>query len=436
MGDTPGSQTISTQLQRIAQQARDYPETKFNNLYHLINRDLLREANRQTRKDAAPGVDKITAAEYAKELESNLADVHQRLRERRYVAPLVERYWIEEDTGKKRPIGLSTYEDKVVQRSVGMLMSAIYDQDFYEFSHGFIKGRNQHKALVALRKDCMEKNIGWIIDADVSGFFDNLDHRYLRGFVAQRINDGGINQLIGKWLNAGVLDGESITYPETGTPQGSVVSPLLANIYLHHVLDDWFVKEVKPRVKGQCFIERFADDFIIGCELESEARRIMEVLSKRFNRFGLSIHPTKTKMIEFGRPSRDSTTGGKGTVSFLGFTHYWAKSRWGNWVIKRKTEGKRQSRFMKRLWQWCKINRHEKLKEQHQQLSSKLRGYYQYYGIRCNFKALEVVYEYTEFVWRYWLSRRSHKSKINWQKYKESILMKLPLPPPRIVHSI
>lgn len=437
MGDTSGSQTISTKLQEIAEQAVRYPDGVFTTLWHKVDVDFLYEAYRLTRKDGAVGVDKVTAEEYAENLEDNLRDLHERLKTGRYKAPPVERHWINEDSGKSRPIGIPAFEDKIAQRSGVMLMSAIYDQDFYDFSHGFIKGRSQHQALRELRERCMKMNIGWIVDADVSGFFDNIDHSLLRGFIKQRVNDGGIIRMIGKWLNAGVLEGETLTYPDKGTPQGGVISPLLANILLHHVLDDWFEKEVKPRMKGRCFLIRFADDFIIGCELEEDAHRIMAVLSKRFSRFGLTIHSKKTKKVEFRKPKyRDKTVKGRGTFDFLGFTHYWARSLRGYWVIKRKTSRKRLNRFVKIMWKWCRNNRHMLLREQYKELCSKLRGYYQYYGIRCNYKALEVVFEKVERAWRYWLSRRSHKGNVKWEKFVESIRNKLPLPKPRIIHNI
>ena len=280
-------------------------------------------------------------------------------------------------------------------------------------------------------------NIRWIVDADVTGFFDNLDHALLREFIKRRVNDGGILRLIGKWLNAGVMDAGVLTHPDKGTPQGGVISPMLANIFLHYVLDEWFTKDIQPRMKGRCFLIRFADDFIIGFELKEDARRVMEVLPKRFNRFNLTIHPEKTALIDFNKPPfREKTAEYPGSFNFLGFTHYWTKSRRGFWVIKRKTVGKRLRRFVKGIWTWCRENRHDSLKEQYRTLCSKLRGYYQYYGIRGNYKMLEVVYEQTERAWRYWLSRRSHKGHITWQKFIDSLRKKLPLPKPRIIHSI
>lgn len=436
MGVTLGTQTVLTQLQRIARQATLYPDMVFNNLYYKVDVNLLREAYRQTRKDGAPGLDKVTAKQYAENLEENLEDLCKRLREGRYIAPLVERIWIDKEDGRKRPISIPTFEDKVVQRAVVMILQEIYDADFYDFSYAFRKGFSQHQAISRLREQCMEMNIGWIISADITGLYDNIDRGILRGLIRQRVNDGGIIRLIGKWLNAGVMEEGSITYPDKGTPQGSVISPLLSNIFLHHVLDDWFVKEVKSKCKGKCFLIRFADDFLICFELESDARVVMEELPKRFESFGLSLHPEKTKLKAFRKPARYVRDNKEsGTVDFLGFTFYWSKSRRGYWVIKKKTAGKRLRRFMKGLWSWCRENRHEPIKEQSKTLCAKLRGYYQYYGVRCNYKALEAVYEYAKKAWRYWLSRRCHKGSISWEKF-EKIKASFPFPKPRIVHAI
>ena len=437
MGDTPGSPTVSMKLQKIAEQAQRYPEMVFNNVFHLIDQDFLREAYRQTRKDSAPGVDQVTAKQYAEHLEENLRDLHERLRDNRYVAPPVARVWIEKEDGKKRPISKPCFEDKVVQRAVVMILEAIFEPDFHAFSHGFRKGHSPHQALDELREQCSKLHIQWIVDADVSEFFDTIDRSCLREMLKQRVNDGGILRLIGKWFNAGVLEGGEVTYPDQGTPQGGVASPLLANVFLHHVLDEWFVKEVQPRMKGRCFLSRFADDFIIGCESKADAQRVMGVLPKRFGRFHLTIHPEKTALIAFNKPlRREHSARGKGTFDFLGFTHYWAKTSRGYWVIKRKTVGKRLRRFMKGIWTWCRTNRHEPLTEQYRTLCAKLRGYYHYYGIRGNIKALVAVSEHTRRAWRYWLSRRSHKGRLTWHTYEASMRHKLPLPKPRIIHNI
>jgi RNA-directed DNA polymerase len=260
LGETPGALTVSRKLQRSAEQAKRSPAMVFNNVLHLIDREFLREAYRQTRKSRAPGVDQGTATQYADNLDDNLQELHERLRDNRSVAPPVARVWIEKDDGKQRPIGQPCCEDQMVQRAVGMILEAIFDQDFHAFAHGFRKGHSQHQALHALRAQGRKLPINGRVDAEVSGFFDNLDGDHLRELITQRVHDGGIRRLLGKWLHAGVLEAGERTHPDKGTPQGGVVSPMVSNVFLHRVLDEWFVKDVQPRMKGRCFLTRFADD--------------------------------------------------------------------------------------------------------------------------------------------------------------------------------
>ena len=430
------SPTVTPKLQRIAAQAARDPDWVFTTLAHLIDEDFLREAYRHTRKSSAPGIDGVTAQTYAEHLDENLRDLHERLRSGRYQAAPVERVWIEKDDGGQRPIGKPAFEDKIVQRAVAMLLEAVYEQDFYDGSYGFRPGRSPHEALHELRQRCMTEGIGWIVDADVSGYFDSIDRTRLREVLRQRINDGSILRLIGKWRRAGVMEQGALTHPETGVVQGGVISPVLANVFLHHVLDAWFEGEVRPRMQGRCFLLRFADDFVIGCELEADARKIMAVLPKRFARFGLTIHPTKTALIAFRKPkAHQGSESGNGTCTFLGLTHYWTKSRQGFWVMKRRTARKRLRRTKKSLWRWCRNNRHAPLQYQYQMLCAKLRGHYQYYGIRGNFRLLEEVRRSAERAWRYWLSRRSSKSAIGWKKFWK-LMQTYILPISRIVHNI
>ena len=339
------------------------------------------------------------------------------------------------DDGGERPLGLPTFEDKIVQRAVTMLLEVVYEGGFYGFSHGFRRGHSQHQALSELRQRCMEGNIGWIVDADVKGYFDNIDHGKLLEVIRQRVNDGGIIRLIGKWLNAGVMEGETLTYPEKGTPQGGVISPMLANIFLHHVLDEWYVKEVKPGMNGQSFLIRFADDFLIGVEHESDAQEVMMALAERLQQYGLTIHPTKTRLVKFGKPKGKSGSSNNGSFDFLGFTHYWAKSRWGYWVIKRETAKNRLRRTLKRIWEWCRETRHRPITEQYRVLCLKLKGHYQYYGIRSNYRKLALVYLHVRKAWRFWLSRRSHTGSIKWEDFLK-LEQLFPLPKPKIVHAI
>jgi group II intron reverse transcriptase/maturase len=434
-GDGPPLLVGESSLTRIRMLADSDPNLVFTSVAHRIDLHLLKKSFRKVRQSKSAGVDKITARQYAKNLDENLYNLYQRLRRGQYVATPVKRIWIDKEGGKKRPIGIPVLEDKIVQRAVSTLLDVIYDVNFYDFSHAFRKGHSQHKALHELREKCRKLNIGWIVSADISGLFDNIDHGILRSFIKRRVNDGGIERLIGKWLNAGVMEEGILSYPGKGTPQGGVVSPVLSNIFLHYVLDEWFVEQVRPRMKGRCFIIRWADDFLIGCEWESDVTRIMEVLPKRFNTYGLSLHPEKTAVIDFRRPASRVKGKGKGTFNFLGFTFYWSKTRRGYWVIMKKTAAKRLSRFVKGLWQWCRENRHEPIKEQYRTLCSKLRGYYQYFGVRSNYNALEVVLVCAVKAWRFWLSRRSHKGGISWEKF-EKIHAAYPLPKPRIVHNI
>jgi len=421
----------------MAQQAKHYPAMVFTNVCHLMDRAFLLEASHQTPKSSAPGMDQVTAQQDAENLDENLRELHERLRAKRYVAPPVERGWIETEAGKKRPIGKPCFEDKMVQRAVVMILDAMFEPDLHAFSHGFRKGHSQPQALHELREQCRKQNLPWIVDAAVSGFFDTLDWSHLRAFMQQRVKDGGILRLIGKWRHAGVLEAGALSYPDKGTPPGGVVSPILANVCLHYVRDEWFVKGVQPRMQGRGFVTRFADAFLLGCELEADAHRVMDVWPTRFHRFGLTMHPEKTVLRAFQRPpNRAPSARGKGTCDLLGFTHSGATARRGYWVIKRKTVGKRLRRFMSGRWTWCRENRHAPLQEPYRALCAKLRGHSHYYGIRGHCKRLEAVCEYPERAWRYWLSRRSHKGHLNWQKFVDSIHRKLPLPKPRIMHHI
>jgi group II intron reverse transcriptase/maturase len=430
------SPTVTPKLQRIAAQAVREPDRVFTTLAHLIDVDFLREAYRRTSKASAPGIDGVTAQAYAEHLDENLHDLYDRLRSGRYQAPPVERVWLEKDDGGQRPIGKPTFEDKIVQRAVAMLLEAIYEQDFHDCSYGFRQGRSPHDALHELRERCMTEGIGWIVDADVSGYFDSIDKTRLQEVLRKRVNDGRIMRLIGKWLRAGVMEEGVLTHPETGVPQGGTCSPVLANIFLHHVLDEWFERDVRPRMRGHCFLIRFADDLVIGCAEEADARKIMAVLPKRFARFGLRIHPTKTALRAFRKPEAGKETeDGHGTFDFLGFTHYWTRSRRGFWVLKRRTARKRLRLTKKTLWRWCRDNRHAPVKYQYQMLSLKLRGHFRYYGIRGNFRLLEEVLRYAEKAWWYWLSRRSSKRAMSWEKFQQ-LLQTYVLPTPKIVHNI
>ena len=306
----------------------------------------------------------------------------------------MRRVHIPKGTGTEtRPIGIPTFEDKVLQRSVVMALEAIYEQDFLDCSYGFRPGRSAHQALETLRENLRQIGGGWVLDVDIRKFFDTLDRAHLRELLAQRVRDGVLQRLIGKWLNAGVLEDGQISYPDRGTPQGGVVSPLLANVYLHYVLDVWFEQEVKPRLRGRAFTIRYADDFIMGFACEEDARRVLEVLPKRFGKYGLTIHPDKTRRVPFESPERgkrdsQEPVGRPGTFDFLGFTLRWGVSRRGKAVIVRQTSASRFSRAVRKIAEWCRTSRHRPIPEQHATRSQKLRGHDAYYGVTGNSRSL------------------------------------------------
>ena len=275
-----------------------------------------------------------------------------------------------------------------------------------------------------------------MLDADVQGFFDALVHEHLRAFIRRRITDGGVRRLVNKWLEAGILEDGSVTRQDAGTPQGGVISPLLANIYLHYVLDEWFHETVLRRLRGRAFLVRYADDFVIGFEHEDDARRVLAVLSKRFGRYGLALHPDKTRLVPFTPPRRrEPEVLRPGTFDFLGFTHYWKKSRKGRWVVARRTATGRLTRSLRSMRAWCRDNRHAPVLEQHQTLSRKLRGHYAYYGVTGNYWCLAAVWGETLRAWRKWLNRRSQRARMDWTRFYK-LLKRHPLPPPRVVHTV
>jgi RNA-directed DNA polymerase len=434
-----GLENVSTKRQRIAELAKQAPKMVFTSLSHHIDIEWLHEAYRRTRKDGAPGVDGQSAEQYAVNLEENLRSLLERAKSGAYRAPPVRRVHIPKGSGSEtRPIGIPTFEDKVLQRAAVMVLECVYEQDFLDCSYGFRPGRSAHDALGALRKQLMGMDGGWVVEVDIRKFFDTLDHRHLQAMVRQRVRDGVLVRLIGKWLNAGVLEDGSLSATDEGSPQGGVVSPLLANIYLHEVLDKWFEQEVKPRLKGSGFLVRYADDAVLGFSSEGDARRVLAVLAKRFAKYGLALHPDKTRKVRFRSPyggnNHVGDDDGPGTFDFLGFTHYWGRTRRGGWSIKQQTARDRFGRALRRIYEWCRRFRHEPLGAQHASLSRKLRGHYGYYGITGNSSALARFHHEVRRVWHKWLSRRSQRS-MTWDRYKE-LMKHFELPRPVAVHSV
>lgn len=431
MTEIPSSETVSTKLRRIAELAKSMPQTALTSLSHHIDVEWLREAFRRTRKDGAVGVDGQTWSAYEQQLEDNLASLLTRFKSGRYFAPPVRRVHIPKGDGKElRPIGIPTLEDKVLQRAVAMALSAVYEQDFLQCSYGFRPNLSAHDALDRLRTEVMDMWGGWIVEVDIRRFFDTLDHAHLRSILEQRVRDGVMLRQIGKWLNAGVLEGQSLSFPNQGTPQGGVISPLLANIYLHTVLDRWIEDEVKPHRHGNIVVVRYADDFVILCKAEADARAIFAALPTRFAQFGLVLHPDKTRLIAFEQPPR---RGPKEHVSFdfLGFTHAWMKSAKNVWVVFQVMSRKRLTRSLTRLREWMAAHRHDPIREQHRVLSSKLAGMYAYFGIPGNAERLASLRNEVRREWKKWLGRRSWSGALFWERYRQ-IEARNPLPRARI----
>jgi group II intron reverse transcriptase/maturase len=437
MMETSSSTTISTKLDRIATLARQMPDKAITSLSHNIDLEWLHEAYARTRKSGATGIDGQTAAEYEGRLGENLRSLLDRAKSGMYVAPPVRRVHIPKGDGKQtRPIGIPTFEDKVLQRAVVMALEAVYEQDFLDCSYGFRPGRSAHQALQALWDETMKMKGGWVVEVDIARFFDTLDHAELREILRRRVRDGVLLRLIGKWLNAGVMESGVLSCPEAGAPQGGVISPLLANVYLHEVLDKWFAKDVMPRLQDRAHLVRYADDFVAVFSREDDARRFMSVLPKRFAKYGLTLHPEKTRLVEFRRPPRrpPDEGGGKGgaeTFDLLGFTHHWGLSLKGNWVVRRRTARDRFRRALKKITAWCRRYRHDSVRTQWTTLVRKLRGHFEYYGITGNSRALVTFRYRVQCAWIKWLARRSNSTPLSWKR-ANLLLANYPLPPARI----
>jgi group II intron reverse transcriptase/maturase len=425
---------ISTRLQRIAELARKAATKAFTSLAHYIDVDLLHEAFRRTRKDGATGVDGRTGAEYAEHLEDNLASLLDRFKSGSYVAPPVRRVYVPKADGTKtRPIGIPTFEDKVLQRAATMVLEAVYEQEFLDCSYGYRPGRSARDALKDLHRGLTKMGGGWILEVDIRSFFDTISHRQLRSILDQRVRDGVIRRTINKWLAAGVMEGTQLHHPDDGTPQGGVISPLLANIYLHEVVDRWFARDVQPRLRGRSFMIRFADDMVLAFSAEADARKVMDVLPKRMGRYGLTLHPTKTRLVHFRPPRERENEQGQSErgFEFLGLTHYWGRTRWGSWAVMRKTAPDRFRRAVANLARWARQHLHDPVAEQHQQLVRKLRGHDNYYGFPDNVNALKRLRHELRRIWHKWLNRRSTRAHMTWERFKR-LLDRYPLPWPAV----
>ena len=427
---------LSTNRQRIADLARTKRGAALYSLHHVIDPDWMREAYRLTRKDGAPGIDGVTAADYEANLEANLVDLLERIKSGRYQAPPVQRAYIPKADGSQRMLGIPTFEDKVAQRAVTMVLEDVYEQDFLPCSYGFRPGRSAHQALSSLRQEIWSKRLYWVLEIDIRKYFDSLPHCHLREFLDQRVTDGVIRRMIDKWLKAGAVEDGLLHRTTEGTPQGGVVSPCLSNIFLHHVLDEWFETQVRSRLAGNCTLVRFADDAVMAFDNIVDAQRVLAVLGKRLERFGLTLHPDKTRLVDF-RPKRTEgahhpDTGGT-TFDFLGLTHVWGRSRQGRSMVRQITAKGRFARALAVVSDWCRKNRHRPIREQHVYLSAMMRGHYAYYGVGGNGRRLRWFAYQVERIWQKWLSRRDRHSAVRWPRMNE-ILGHHPLPPARVVH--
>lgn len=437
-GNTGGdmdSANLSTKRQWIAELARTKPGRVLFSLHHVIDLEWMKEAYRLTRKDGATGIDGMTAADYEANLEANLADLLERIKSGRYKAPPVRRTYIPKADGSQRPLGIPTFEDKVAQRAIAMVLEAVYEQDFLTCSYGFRPRRSAHQALRQVFGAITMQRQHWVLDVDIRKYYDSIPHQHLRAILDQRVTDGVIRRMIDKWLKAGVLENGLLRLASEGTPQGGVISPMLSNIFLHHVLDEWFENEVKPRMAGPCTLVRFADDFVMTFKNHHDAKRVLEVLGKRLERFGLMLHPDKTRFIDF-RPRRQGGTHPdcKGPpFDFLGFTHTWVKSQKGMNVVRQRTAKSRFARALLAVKDWCRTNRHRPLLDQHAKLSAKLVGHYAYYGITGNATQLSRYFRQVTMVWKKWLERRTRAQPIPWDRFN-ALLERHPLPRPRIIH--
>ena len=426
---------MSPGLIRVAEAAQRSPG-RLLSLAHHIDVEVLRRAYHRIRAKAAVGVDGVTKEEYGKDLERNLQDLHQRLKTMRYRHQVIKRVHIDKGGGKTRPIGISTLEDKIVQDSLRELLEAIYEQDFLDCSYGFRPGRSAHDALQALNGAVHRGEVNVVLEADIVSYFDRIDRAKLKQLLELRLADKSLMRLIGKCLHVGVLDGGVETSPERGTTQGSTLSPLLANVYLHHVLDVWFETEVKPRLRGKATLVRYADDFVIGIQRPEEAEQVLSLLSERLAEYGLELHPDKSRMVNFRRPSAGRRGGkGPGTFDLLGFTHYWRRSRKGRWYMAIKTSGSRQRRAIKSVYDWCRRHRHQKVPAQHDALSRKLNGHYNYFNVRGNSRAIGRLAYHARRAWFKWLRRRSQRSRLNWDRFND-LLRDFPLSEPKVGKSL
>ena len=425
------------ELSRIAELAKQDAGRKFYSIAHFLTKEALWGALDGLRKNAAAGVDGVTYADYEEHLVENLCKLHEKLKSGTYRAQPLRRIYIDKEDGRKRPISIPCLEDKIVQRAAVELLNAIFEQDFLDCSYGFRPGRGAHDALDEVGRVSCRKPTEWVLELDICSYFDSIVREQLMEMIERRVSDASILRLIGKWISIGVVDDGRLLESETGTGQGQIISPLLANLYLHHVLDVWFEEQVKPRLKGQAFAIRYADDALLCFQNREDAQRVLEVLPKRFAKYGLTLHPEKTRLIEFGRRAHDQAKRLKtktATFDFLGLTHRAATSRKGKYTVHVGTMKKRLRRGLKAIADWCQRHRHDALDYQQRMLNAKLRGHYQYYGRPTNYRSLWKFFRSVRRLWRKWLNSRTRGRHLTWETFAK-LLARFPLVRPYITHA-
>lgn len=429
---TQGPSSASSGPDRIREAARKDSKLKFTNLLHHMDIDLLRQAYGCLKRDAATGVDGVTWTEYGEALDERLADLLERIYSGRYRAKPSKRSWIPKADGRRRPLGVAAVEDKIVQQALVLILQEIYEEDFRNFSYGFRPGRNQHNALDAVYVAITQRKVSWVLDADIRSFFDTIDHDWLMKCVEHRVSDSRVLRLIRKFLRAGVSEDGEWSRTVVGTPQGAVISPLLANIYLHYALDDWVSWWRRHRAQGEVYLVRYADDFVMGFQYRADAVRLQEELKQRLAQFGLELHDEKTRLIEFGRfASQNRNERGEGkpdTFDFLGFTHICAKRKSdGGFTLRRKTIAKRLRAKIQDVRETLIRCRHRPIPEQGGWLRAVVQGHYNYYGVPGNRKALDSFRTQISHAWIYALRRRSQKGRsLTWKCFQKWIQAWIP----------
>jgi len=435
--DTELGQAGQGSLRRLTELAQEDQARQFSSIAHFLTPAALQEAFASLRKHASAGVDDVTYQDYERQVQGNIQQLWERLKGKTYRVQPLRRIYIPKEDGSKRAISIPALEDKIAQKATVRLLNAIFEPDFLPCSYGSRPGRSPHQALDELDRILFREPISCVLELDISSYFDAIVRKLLMEMIERRISDSSILRLIGKWIHVGVIDDGRLLSSETGIGQGQVISPFLANVYLHQVLDRWFEDEVKPRLKGKAFVVRYVDDAVICFQNKEDAQRVLEVLAKRFSKYGLSLHPQKTRLVEFGRMAL--TTAEKrgtqpATFEFLGHTHISARSRRGAFMVKVRTMKKRLKRSLKAVAHWCRMHRHDPVQEQQATLNAKLQGHYQYYGRASNYRSLWQFYCGVRGIWRKWLNRRTRGNRLPWGKY-QLLLRRHPLALPHIVHS-